>query len=260
MRDSAIPEVDFAAIHMWPDNWAISDLKNWPLQWVQQHSKVSYGMKSVERVPNQDCADNLSFWGRRLGIDDNIFPINTCASQYFSCYLLIPVLTTKNMSLRYCALQDSEEYIKKPMVLEEFGIETEKEDGARRERRDPVFKKVFKEVEKSLKTSGGIRAAMFWEWFVSDEGDLSIHGVTKGHSTWNLVMDHTKKIAKLNAKGGTVENCEPGRSSAKVKSVLPDNQYQIKGCCDDGCNPKYADYRGETFQESIVASAVSIVN
>lgn len=161
------------------------------------------------------------------------------------------------MLFPHSGLQDSKRYIKKPLLLEEFGIETKNDDGERRKRRDPVFKTVYEEVEKSLESSGGVRAAMFWEWFVSDEEEISIHGVTKTHSTWEILMKHTKKIAELNAQKKTVAQCVPGKSSSKVESIEPNNQFQIKGCCDDDCNTKYADYKGEVFQESSTASPVS---
>ncbi|GMH38699.1 hypothetical protein BSKO_06583 [Bryopsis sp. KO-2023] len=189
IRDAGIPEIDFAAIHLWPNNWDIADDPKFPLQWVRQHA------------------------------------------------------------------EDARKYIKKPLVLEEFGVETENTDDSRRKLRDPVFKSIFDEVSDSISSGGALRGAMFWEWFINDNAPPSIHGVNRGHSTWGIVTEHGRKIAKLNEQAGTVPKCTPGRDSSSVESSKPDNQYKLEGCCDGDCNALYGDLRGETFQESIAAGA-----
>lgn len=189
LRDNAPSTIDFAVIHLWPNNWDIPEDPEFPLEWIRQHER------------------------------------------------------------------DTRAVLKKPLVLEEFGIEAENTDKSRKELRDPVFKDVYKEVMKNIARDGALRAAMFWEWQSNEAVEPSVHGVFRNHSTWAILQEHAQAIAKLNEEASQISGCKPGGDSDVVESSIPNNRYNTTTCCDEDCHAVYADLKGETFQESVTESA-----
>jgi len=189
LRDNAPASIDFAVIHMWPDNWDIPEDKDFPLDWIRQHE------------------------------------------------------------------QDTAAVLKKPLVLEEFGIVTENTDNSRRKLRDPVFKDVYKEVMKNIDKGGSLRSAMFWEWQFNESAIPSEHGVYRQHSTWKTLAEHALDIAQLNEQASAIPECTPGEDSDIVASQIPINRLNASACCDDDCHAVHADLKGTSFQEQITATA-----
>lgn len=173
--------------------------------------------------------------------------------------LLIWILLVKpSPANKFSVSQDTADYLKKPLILEEFGVETEDSDGDRISIRDPFFTAVINEIVSSLNSGGVLRGGMFWEWFADENAGLSRHGVTSRHSTWGILSSHAADIASRNAQPKD-PFCRPGRESAKVSSYVPDNRYDIGSCCSADCKATRGLFRGTTIKELFTADAVSVL-
>lgn len=84
-------------------------------------------------------------------------------------------------------IADTEEIIKKPFLLEEFGKIVE--DSTFHSVRNEFFDTAFAVAEANAKSGGPLRGTLFWHWY--DEGvGPGKYGVHVSDTTWDKITDH----------------------------------------------------------------------
>lgn len=153
--------IDFAAIHVWPDNWERTS-EQFQTRWVMSH------------------------------------------------------------------LQEMEEGIRKPLLLEEFGKKlnpSEYKNGSIASKRDPVFHSVYSTIETALDTDRGLAGSLFWRWDVQVYADSAVadYGVSQQDSTFGTIQRHAAKVRQKAAARPPRPECRLG-CWVKRKSAL------VRGC------------------------------
>ena len=96
------------------------------------------------------------------------------------------------------------ERIGKPFVLEEFGKQVDRNEGATGfAERDKYFTAAF-DLAESAARDGKLSGTLFWHWYDRGVGLTSSYGIHSDETTFDLVRRHAKR---MNAITGTKNFC-----------------------------------------------------
>lgn len=102
-------------------------------------------------------------------------------------------------------ISDAAQKLKKPVVLEEYGVQIlgKKTAAAVAEQRDPAFRDILRQVEKSLaEENTALAGSAFWRYGFSVYSDTADgeYDVTLGDSTYSMVAEHAVLVKhRMNA-------------------------------------------------------------
>lgn len=171
-------------------------------------------------------------------------------------------------------MQDAEQVLKKPVLLEEWGKWVNVSAGATHEERDAVMARMYRDIKQYMsQPNSPLMGSMFWQWYWEGQmaavtersagGNGGLFGIYESDPAFDLIKENVQFIQSLNtpiegcdistAKKATipkVENCsstwvdgEPGTGFEGPTCNIPINEC-VRGT--DTCDPNAACLDTET--------------
>lgn len=124
-------------------------------------------------------------------------------------------------------IEDSKNVLKKPLLLEEWGIWVNTTRGDTQADREKYMKLIFDDIEKYMSDPNSpLQGSMFWQWYwdgqvapESEGGAGGLYGIYESDPSFDIIKDNVAFIKRLNTP---IEGCDISSAKAAPVQSLPD--------------------------------------